>query len=254
MTISSDARLAWRRSARRPLVPLLVALLFALGIGLASGMWAVVDAALLRPLPYRDGGALVSVLERHPARGRMAVTPANFLDWAPRASHLQDVSGEYTVDVSLTAAGPPERVAGAQVTERFFNLWGVPPALGRAFDASDFATDGRVAVLGDSLWSRQFNRHPGVVGARVRVDGDSYTVIGVMPPGFRTVGHSQLWIPWRMSPDEQRERRFHLIATVARLRDRASVGAAQTELELLYRQLETDHVETTGWERPGRPV
>src|SRR5438874_12915482 len=82
--LMSDVRFALRVFARRPGIPLVLASLFALGIGLASGMWAVIDAAVLRPLPYRDGRALVAVLETHPQRGLMAVTPANFLDWATR--------------------------------------------------------------------------------------------------------------------------------------------------------------------------
>src|SRR5499426_298313 len=99
--IASDLRFALRIVARQPTVPLLVAGLFALGVGLASGMWAVVDAAILRPLPYRAGGDLVAVMEVHPQRGRMAVTPANFLDWVHRVTSLQNVAGTYAIDVSL---------------------------------------------------------------------------------------------------------------------------------------------------------
>src|SRR5262245_64682219 len=120
--IASDLRFALRIVARRPTVPLLVAGLFALGVGLASGMWAVVDAAILRPLPYRAGDRLVAVMETHPQRGRMAVTPANFLDWAHRVTSLQDVAGTYTIDVSVAGAGIPARVSGTKVTESFFEL------------------------------------------------------------------------------------------------------------------------------------
>src|SRR3989442_5225543 len=119
---------ALRLCARRPAVPLLVAALFALGVGLASGLWAVIDAAVLRPLPYRDGRALVAVLETHPQRGLMAVTPANFLDWATRVKRLQDVSGMYEIEVSVSGAMLPARAAGAKVTERFFELLGAPTA------------------------------------------------------------------------------------------------------------------------------
>src|SRR5947208_2602826 len=150
--ITSDVRFALRMFARRPGIPIVLAALFALGIGLAGGMWAVIDAAVLRPLPYRDGRALVVVLEAHPQRGLMAVTPANFFDWATRVKSLQDVSGMYAIDVSVSGAGLPQRAAGAKVTERFFELWGVRPELGRALWASDFANGQRVAVLGHALW------------------------------------------------------------------------------------------------------
>src|SRR5436190_5091768 len=158
--LMSDVRFALRLFARRPGVPTVLASLFALGIGLASGMWAVIDAAVLRPLPYRDGSALVAVLEIHPQRGLMAVTPANFLDWTARVKYLQDVSGMYEIDASVTSAVLPERAAGAKVTERFFELWGVPPALGRVLQAGDFADGERVAVLGHALWTRQFSGDP----------------------------------------------------------------------------------------------
>ena len=245
MTFLSDLRFTLRLLARRPGIPLLIAGLFALGVGLASGMWAVVDAAILRPLPYRDADALVAVMETHPERGRMAVTPANFLDWTARIESLQDVSGEYAIDVSLAGAGLPERVAGTKVTERFFDLWGVPPAVGRVLQRGDFAVRDPVVVLGDALWSRQFGRDPNVIGSLVHIDGEPYTVVGVMPASFRTAGHAEMWIPWIMSADEQRERRFHLVATIGRLRTGRAAAEAESELGAIYRQLATDYPDTT---------
>jgi len=132
LEILSDVRFALRVLERRPTVPLLVAALFALGVGFASGMWAVVDAAILRPLPYRDGDALVSVMETHPQRGLMAVTPANFLNWAARVESLEAVAGAYAIAGSLSGVGMPEQVTGTKVTDRFFDVLGVPPALGRS--------------------------------------------------------------------------------------------------------------------------
>jgi hypothetical protein len=111
MTIAADLRYATRVFRRSPGVPLTVATLFALGVGMASGMWAVIDAALFRPLPYRDGRSLVVVLEAHPQRGLMAVAPANFLDWGGHVQSLQDVSGGRAVDVSVAGTGLPVRAA-----------------------------------------------------------------------------------------------------------------------------------------------
>src|SRR6476646_3777384 len=109
-------------------------------------MWAVVDAAILRPLPYRDGDAVVSVMETHPQRGLMAVTPANFLDWAARVKNLEAVAGAYAIEGSLSGVGMPEQVTGTKVTDRFFDVWGVPPALGRALQPGDFASRQLVVV------------------------------------------------------------------------------------------------------------
>src|SRR2546425_1361611 len=238
-------RFALRLCTRRPAVPLLVAALFALGVGLASGMWAVIDAAVLRPLPYRDGAALVAVLETHPQRGLMAVTPANFLDWSTRVRNLQDVAGLYALDCSVAGAGPPERVSGTKVTERFFDLWGVPPTLGRILQRNDFAAGGRVVVLGHALWARHFNGDVHALGALLGIDGEAYTVVGVMPASFRTIDKAEIWIPWMMSADEQRERRFHLVGTIARLQKGVTASGAERELATMYRQLQIDHPETT---------
>jgi putative ABC transport system permease protein len=243
--ILSDLGFALRVFARRPGIPLLIAALFALGVGLASGMWAVVDAALLRPLPYRDAGALVGVMETHPERGRMAVTPANFLDWSTRITSLEEVAGEYALDVSVAAAGVPERVAGTKVTARFFDLWGVQPALGRALQRRDFVEGHPVAVLGHALWLRQFGADPNVIGAVIQIDGEPYTVVGVMPRRFQTIGKAELWIPWMMSADEQRERRFHLVGTIGRLGSDRTAAEAASELNTIYRQLANDHPKTT---------
>ena len=243
--ITPDLRFALRLGfARRSGAPLLVSALFALGVGLAGGMWAVVDAALLRPLPFRDGNALVAVMEAHPQRGLMNTTPANFLDWATRVSTLENVAGGYPIDVSFVGTGLPERVVGAKVTERFFELWGVAPVSGRTFQRNDFGNRQQVAVLGHSLWARHFagaNR----MDASVHIDGELYTVVGVMPDGFRTAGNAELWIPWIMSPDEQRERRFHLVSTIGRLREGSSATEAQSELATIYQRLAIDHPDTT---------
>jgi len=245
LDILSDLRFALRGFARRPTVPLLVAALFALGVGLASGMWAVVDAAILRPLPYRDGAALVSVMETHPQRGLMVVTPANFLDWAAHVPSFEAVGGGYPIDASLSNVGPPERVTGTKVTDGFFDVWGVPPILGRALQPSDFASQQRVVVLGHALWARHFGSDRRVIGTPIHIDGEAYTVVGVMPASFQTAGHSEIWIPWIMSAEEKRERRFHLVGTVARLRDGHSATQAQTELATVYRQLATDYPAIT---------
>jgi putative ABC transport system permease protein len=250
LEIVSDLRFAVRVFARRPTVPLLVAALFALGVGLASGMWAVIDAAVLRPLPYRDGNALVAVMETHPQRGLMAVTPANFLDLSTRVKRLENVAGGYAVDVSLSSVGLPERVAGTKVTERFFDVWGVPPVVGRVLQPRDFAAQRGMVVLGHPLWTRQFGGDPRVVGALVHIDGEAYTVVGVMPASFRTIGRAEIWIPWILSADEQRERRFHLVGTIARLSRGRSIPEAESELKTIYRQLATDYPETTADWRP----
>ena len=240
-----DFRIALRALARRPGVPAVLAGLFALSIGLASGMWAVIDAVALRPLPYREGDRLVAVMENHPERGLMAVTPANFLDWRERVRSLQDATALSSLEASVVGDGGAARVIGSKVTEPFFDLLGVRPALGRGLTATDFQSDGHVAVIDHGLWVRLFQSRPDIVGAAIVVDGSAHTVLGVMPRGFKTVGKSEIWVPWIMSPAERTERRFHLAGILARLAPQRTARDAQEELRGVYQRLQADHPDTT---------
>jgi putative ABC transport system permease protein len=224
---------------------MLVAGLFALSVGLAGGLWAVVDAVALRPLPYPSSRDLVIVWESHPERGLMAVTPANFLDWRARLRSLSHAAGMASFGASLSGRETPVRVAGTRVTEEFFDVLGVKAAVGRTVAGNDFTGDGRRVVLADSLWERQFARAPDVVGASVLIDGAAYTVVGVMPRSFKTFGKNEIWVPWVLSAQERAERRFHQMGVLARLAPPFSAPDAERELHAVYRQLASDHPDTT---------
>ena len=245
MTWLTDVRFALAVLRRRPTVPLLTAGLLALSVGLAGGLWAVIDAVALRPLPYPAADRLVAVMESHPERGLMSVTAANFWDWSTRVHALPHVVGLGSLEASLAAGGDPVRVVGTRVTDAFFTVMGVGPALGRAFGDRDFSGDGRVAIVSDGLWERQFGRDPEVVGRGVLLDGIEYTLVGVMPASFKTVGNSDVWVPWHMSAQERAERRFHMVGVLARLQPGVSADAAQEELQAFYRELAASHPDTT---------
>jgi len=245
MDFLTDIRFALRVVSRRPGVPALVASLFALSLGLASGMWAVVDAVALRPLPYPDPHQVVAVMETHPVRGKMSVTPANFLDWTDVVSTLQATAGFGGLEASVLTTGDPVRVLGMKVTAGFFDVFRVPPIKGREFHADDFRGDGRVVVIADQVWRRQFGGDPNVIGAPLRIDGAAYTVVGVMPRDFKTIGNSALWVPWIMTTEERAERRFHMVGVLARLRPGVTPSDAEQELRVIYDRLQADHPETT---------
>jgi putative ABC transport system permease protein len=189
LELVSDIRFACRVLARRPTVPLLVAALFALGVGLAGGMWAVVDAAVLRPLPYRDGDALVAVMETHPQRGLMAVTPANFLDWATRVKSLENVGGGYAID-------------GASA----FKLLGIPLVHGRLIEDRDFQNAPYVAVISAALSRRHWpNENP--IGRRIVLVGTDkpVTIVGVVADVRQPISkdpraESLLYLSYRQFP------------------------------------------------------
>lgn len=246
MSWLTDVRFALAVLRNRPTVPLLTAGLLALSVGLAGGLWAVLDAVALRPLPYPEAHRLVAVMESHPERGLMSVTAANFWDWSTRVHALPHVAGLGSIEASLAGSGEPVRVMGTKVTNPFFTVMAVVPAVGRAFGEADFRGDGRVAIISDKLWERQFDRNPEALGAPLLLDGAAYTLVGVMPRSFKTIGHSDVWLPWTMTGQERGDRRFHMVGVIARLRAGFAAEEAERELQSLYRQLATDHPETTG--------
>ncbi len=245
MTWLTDVRFALAVLRNRPTVPLLTAGLLALSVGLAGGLWAVVDAVALRPLPYPAAHELVAVMESHPERGLMSVTAANFWDWSTRVHALPHVAGLGRVESSLAGAGQPVRVIGTKVTTAFFDVMAIVPAVGRAFGEVDFRGDGRVVIISDGLWERQFNRSPDVLGTAVLLDGVAHTLVAVMPRSFKTVGNSDVWLPWIMTEHERADRRFHMVGVMARLDAGLTAVDAERELRSVYQQLAANHPETT---------
>ena len=255
MNIIGDLRAAVRVLMRTPFVPMVVAGLTAVGLGLVLGMWAIIDAAFLRPLPLPDPDRLVLVSETHPVRGRMSVAVANYLDWMPRASSFAAVGGVTDVDVNLSVAGQVQRLDGKKVTSTYFDVWQVPALRGRTFKPGDYSGDDRVVVLSAQVWRQSFAADERVIGTTVRLDGEPFTVVGIMPPEASLVGRIGLWVPWRFDARQQTERRFHEIGTFARLKPGVTVATATAELTALYAQLAVEHPDTTrDWRAQAVPL
>lgn len=251
--MSSALGTALRACLRQPGLSLGVVALYALAVGIAGGLWATVDATLLRPLPYPDAARLVAVFEHHADRGEMAVTPATFRDWTGGAEVFAAVAGSYPLDLSVTTSGLPVQIAGARVTEGYFSTWQVPAVLGRTLGPADFTT-GDAVVVDHGVWQQHFGGRSGVIGLQVQVDGRVRRVVGVMPSGFRVPGNQHAWIPWTMSDEEQRERRAHLLTVTARLWPARTVASATDELSAFYAGLRRTHVELDGWSPRVRPL
>jgi putative ABC transport system permease protein len=248
-------RLAARQLVAGSSAPLLIVLLFALACGVGGGMWAVVDAVLLRPLPYRDPDQVVVVLESHPQRGSMAMTPGAFFDWSQRTTSMVDTAGFSFIDASVAGQDRPVRVPGQMVTGRYFEVLGAAPALGHVLSAADVEHDNRRVVISHRLWTTQFGRSPGAIGTTLLIDGQPYAVAAVMARDFRTPGNAALWIPWHMSAQERADRRFHLVGAIGRLRSGRTAEAATAELRSIYRQLESKYPSTNEhWSAAASPV
>ena len=171
-------------------------LALALGIGANTAIFSIVNAVLLRPLPYRDPDRLVTVL----GSNSNPVSPADFLDVRKQAHSFEKMGAAEAWGASLTGRDNPEQVSGLHLSEDMFPLLGVAPIRGRTFDASDFeAGKNQVAVIGHALWQRSFGGSDSVIGQKILLDGASYTVIGVMPPDFYFapfwVTDAEIWAP-----------------------------------------------------------
>ncbi|MGH9851275.1 MAG: ABC transporter permease, partial [Blastocatellia bacterium] len=186
-TFFQDVRYGLTMLRRNPGFTLVAVFTLAMGIGASTAIFSVVNAVLLRPLPYREPDRLVLVPN---ARGQ------DFLRWRDQSKAFEKMAAFGFGTADFTGSGEPERLAVATVSTELFATLGVAPALGRAFTPEEDREGGEpVVVLSDSLWRRRFGSDPQVIGQAITLNNQSQTVIGIMPPGFRFLGDSDLWTP-----------------------------------------------------------
>ena len=239
----NDLRYAFRMLLKSPGFTVVAVLTLALGIGANTAIFTLVDAVLLRPLPFRDPERLVMIWESAPEIGfpRNEVAPANFADWKAQNQAFEDMAALRGRSVNLTGDGDPEKIEAIAVTANSFSLLGVKPTLGRVFlPEEDRPEATKVTLIGYGLWQRRFGGDPGLVGKDVLLDGEKFTVVGIMPPYFQFLG-KDLWVPLAFSPGEWANRGAHYLAVVARLKDGIKLKQAQAELETITRRIAQDH-------------
>ncbi len=250
-TLWQDIRYGARQLLRSPGFTSVAVLTLALGIGANTAIFSVVNAVLLRPLPFPEPDQLVLITENNLSRGwtSFAVSPANYLDWQRQAQTLQSMASFRGAGFNVSGGTEPERVIAAQVSASFFNVLGVSPLLGRTFtEEEDRPGHGRVVVLGHGFWQTHFAGDPQIVGKTVLLSGESYEVIGVMPPDFRTPGQTQVWAPAAFTERQVQQRGSHYINVIARLKPEVSLEQARAELVAVAKRLEAQYPETnTGW-------
>src|SRR6185503_10627085 len=225
-----DLRYAARVFSKQPGFAAAAVLTLALGIGATTAIFSVVYAVLLRPLPYREPGRLVQLYERQAGGSRDSrdwVSFANFLDWRRQNQVFEEVAAYRYWPTTIAGEGTPETVLGLQVTSGLFSVLGVHPSLGRTFlPEEDQPGKGNVAILSYGLWQRRFGGSQSIAGRPITIDGQSCTIIGVMPdafqfpyaiPGDVAMDGIDLWIPMR-NPDVQNRgsRNYWAIARLKR--------------------------------------
>jgi putative ABC transport system permease protein len=238
-----DLRYGLRLLRRSAGFTAVAALTLALGIGANTAMFSVVEAALLRPLPYPAADRLMMLWEdvNIPAYKNDQNTPApgNFNDWRRRSQSYSGVAAIGFRAWNLTGAGDPIRITGEAVSSQFFQVLDVAPALGRAFTAGDNVPGSeRVAMLGHALWNDRFGGDPSAVGRTLMLDDVSYTIVGVLPRGFAFPDpDDQLWVPLALTPEQLANHGSHFLRVVARLAPGVTAAQAQAELDAIAAQL-----------------
>ena len=239
-----DLRYGLRMLLKRPGFTLIAVVTLALGIGANTAIFSVVNAVVLRPLAFKEPDRLVMIWETMPGNDRRWVAPGNFVDWQKQNHSFEQIAGFANTNLNLTGTGEPEKLTGVAVSTNIFSTLGVEAALGRTFlPEDDTSAGGRVAVLSDGLWQRRFGADPNILGRAITLDDKSYTVVGVMPQGFRFPVQSEIWIPGGKGsavppslgaqfPDSDLavERDIHIYSVVGRLKPGVTLAQAQAEM------------------------
>ena len=230
---------AWHSLTRRPGFLLAVVAILALGIGANTALFSVVDAVLLRPLPYLNPDRVVMVMEASPAKSEKVslIAPARLADWNRMNRTFDVISGSYSENVTDTSGAEPERLAGRRVSPRYFDVFGVRPLLGRTFTPQEDVDGGPLSVvINYSFWTRRYHQDPSVAGQRLILGGAGFTIVGVMPKEFASPT-IDVWIPAQLSPALMRIREARFLGGVGRMKAGVTMAQAQEDLARVERDL-----------------
>ncbi len=231
--LRDDVKFTFRQLKNSPAFTLIATLTLALGIGANSAIFALVDATLLRPLPYGNPDRLVSIWETSAATERSYVSPLNLLDWQSRSHTFEKIAG-FTPSVGgmvmAGADGHAETVSRQWVTAGIFDALGVTPIAGRTFTTEDDANRAHVVVLSEEFWRARYNSDRAVIGSEIRLDGSLWTVVGVVPENFQLMGQSSIWGMRPIINLPPRARGAYVLQVVGRLKPGISIEAGRADL------------------------
>jgi putative ABC transport system permease protein len=268
----NDLKFAFRQLLKNPGFTAVAVLTLALGIGANTAIFSVINAVLLKPLPYREPDRLMVVWADNPSfnLGIHELPPSqqDVLEWRQRAQSFEQVAAVSSVQADLSRNGELTRIGGVSVTGNFFPTLGVSPVLGRNFTAEEEQPGkDRVVIISDGLWQREFGGDPKVLGTSITLNNESRVVVGIMPPGFNFPRsaempppynlpvQSELWLPvardakfWQNDKDRQ-------FIVISRLKPGVTQSRAQAEMDLMAQQAATERPEAhAGWTTHLRPL
>jgi putative ABC transport system permease protein len=245
--LTQDLRYVLRSLAKAPGFTFIVLLTLALGIGANTAIFTVLNAVLLRPLPFPDSNRLVALRETFGPQGYTGSSAGpNVVDWRARSHSFSGMLAFRASSRALVGDGQPEQVFTAMVSADFFRTLGVAPALGRGFADGEDQGVGTVAVLSDGLWRSRYGADPGVIGRTITLSGQPYTVIGVAPPGFTYPGDAVAWLPLEYGLGRSAQRNSHSYDVIGRLAPGVTIEAARADLAAVARELEREYPVDNG--------
>jgi putative ABC transport system permease protein len=230
-----DLRFGLRMLLKSPGFTFIAVITLALGIGANSAIFSVVNAVLLRSLPYRDPDNLVLLsYYRGAVLGDYSIAP-DFLEWRDQAKAFEQIAAYRFETADLAGNGEAERLRAGLVSTGLFATLGAAPALGRDFTSAEDMNGGPpVVILSDGLWRRRFGGDPQVIGRAITLGGQSRTVVGIMPPGFQFMGEVDLWLPLALNVNQQLSRQGSIVrvSVLARLKPGVTLDAARADLSV----------------------
>jgi putative ABC transport system permease protein len=246
-TLLADIRYGARLLLKSPGFAVVAIAALALGIGANSAIFSAINTALLQPLPYHDASRLAFVWEDATFAGfpKNTPAPANFVDWRRQNHVFTDMAAVRTIAANITEDGPPDFVFGARVTPSFFSVLATPAIAGRILTADDDRAGEKVVVLSYSLWRRRYGADRSLIGRTMLINDEKYTVVGVMPRGFRLpYDKTDFWTPARLTPEELARRGSHYLAIIARLKPGVTFERAQNDMTAIAKRLEREYPAT----------
>lgn len=251
-TLITDIRCSFRTLRKRPGFSVIVIVTLALGIGANTAIFSVVNGVLLQPLPYPNSDRLVALRDSNATRQPDSqVAPGNFIEWQKQTKAFSALEAYRTVSYNLTGEGTPERLLAGRVSVGMFKLLGTQPIVGRDFlTEEDQPGHEKVALISEGLWQRRFGSDYGVVGKTIRLSGEDFTVVGVMPSAFRLPDQREreLWTPIAFKESEKTLHHAHYIDVIGRLKSDVSVEQARVDLNAIATRLAQAYPEAnSGW-------
>ena len=252
--IWQDLKYGFRVLRKNPGFAIGAIIVLALGIGANAAIFSVVNAVLLRPLPYSDPGRIAMVYHVPPQKSFpgmkiFAVSPANYLDWKSQSSVFDAMSIFHGTTMTVTGKDQPEAVPGKVVSSEFFQVFGATPIMGRTFTPEeDTDGHGNVVVLSYPFWQNHFGADPNVIGKNLAFNGQPYSIIGVMPALFHFPDQGQYFVPLGWTDKDRAVRNNHNYVVIARLKPEVSLQQAQAEMNTISSRLEQVYPEDDkGW-------